>query len=101
MEFQKITIFLDITFHDKDLPKFLTKKWIEVYDQSEKKYNPNKEIIIKTSMLRSDFCDFSDAYILVTGNITVNKKRFTADDFEAPNNTADNANATNNANNNT
>ena len=101
MEFQKITNFLDITFDDKDLPKFFTKKWIEVYDQSEKKYNPNKEIIIKTSMLRSDFCDFSDAYILVTGNITVNKKRFTADDFEAPNNTADNANATNNANNNT
>ena len=101
MEFQYIVNVLDTTFDNKDLLKFVTKKWIEVYDQSEKKYNPNKEIIIKTSMLRSDFCDFSDAYILVTGNITVNKKRFTADDFEAPNNTADNANATNNANNNT
>ena len=32
----------------------------------------NKEIRIKTSMLRSDLCDYSDAYILVTGNIIVN-----------------------------
>ena len=74
MEFQKITNFLDTTSDDKDLPKFVTKKWIEVYDQSEKNYNPNKEIRIKTSMLRSDLCDFSDAYIVVKGTITVNKK---------------------------
>ena len=51
-------------------------------------------------MLRSDLCDFSDAYIVVKGNITVSKKTFTADDFEAPNNTAANATATNDANNN-
>ena len=43
MEFQKITNFLEITSHNKDLPKFATKKWIEVYDQSEGNYNPNKE----------------------------------------------------------
>ena len=71
MEFQKITNFLDITSDNKDLPKFVTKKWIEVYDQSEGNYNVNKEIRIKTSMLRSDLCDFSDAYIVVKGNITV------------------------------
>ena len=53
MEFQKITNFLDITSDDKDLPTFVTKKWIEVYDQSEKDYNSKKEIRIKTSMLRS------------------------------------------------
>ena len=88
MEFQKIVNFLDTTSDDKDLPRFVTKKWIEVYDQSEKNYNPNKEIRIKTSMLRSDLCDFNDAYIVVKGNITVNKKTFTANDFEAPNNTA-------------
>ena len=51
-------------------------------------------------MLRSDLCDYSDAYILVTGNITVVKKTFTAKDFEAPNNTVANANATNTGNNN-
>ena len=50
-------------------------------------------------MLRSDLCDFNDAYIVVKGNITVNKKTFTVDDFETPNNTAANANATNNVNN--
>ena len=71
MEFQKITNFLDITSDNKDLPKFVTKKWIEVYDQSEKNYNPNKEIRIKTSMLRSDLCNFNDAYIAVKGDITL------------------------------
>ena len=52
-------------------------------------------------MLRSDLCDYSDAYIIVKGNIIVNKKTFTADDFEAPNNTVNNANVTNTINNNT
>ena len=74
MEFQKIANFLDINSDNEDLPKFVTKKWIEVYDQSEGNYNVNKEIRIKTSMIRSDLCDYSDAYILVTGNITVVKK---------------------------
>ena len=74
MEFKKIVNFLDTTFDDKDLSRFVTKKWIEVYDQSEGNYNVNKEIRIKTSMLRSDLCDFSDAYIVVKGTITVTKK---------------------------
>ena len=69
MGFQKITNFLDTTRDDKELPRFVTKKWIEVYDQSEKNYNPNKEIRIKNSMLKSDLCDFSDVYI-VEGDIT-------------------------------
>ena len=51
-------------------------------------------------MLRSDLCDFSDAYIVVKGDITVTKKTFTADDIDAPNNTAANVTATNTANNN-
>ena len=52
----------------------LLKKSIEVYDQSEGNYNSNKEIRIKTSMIRSDLCDFNDAYIVIKGNVTVNKK---------------------------
>ena len=71
MEFQKIVNLLDTTSDDKDLPRFVTKKWIEVYDQSEKNYSINKEIRIKTPMLRSDLCDFSDVYIVVKGNIIV------------------------------
>ena len=100
MEFQKITNFLDTTSDNKDLPTFVTKNWIKVYDQSEGNYNVNKEIRIKKSMLRSDLCDFSDAYTVVKGNITVTKKAVTADDIDAPNNTAANVNATNTANNN-
>ena len=45
-------------------------------------------------MLGSDLCDYSDAYIIVKGNITFGKKTFTANDFDAPNNTAANATAT-------
>ena len=71
MEFQKIVNLLDTTSDDKDLPRFVTKKWIEVHDQSEKNYQVNKEIRIKTSMLRSDLCDFSDAYIVVKVTVTV------------------------------
>ena len=86
MEFQKIENFLNTTSDDKDLPRFVTKKWIEVYDQSEKSYNPNKEIRIKTSILRSDLCDFSDAYIVVKGTITAvrpdNAKRNKATAFK-------------------
>ena len=50
-------------------------------------------------MLRSDLCDFSDAYVVAKGEIIVTKKKFTADDIEVPNNTAANATAANNANN--
>ena len=67
---------------------------------NQKKINVNKEIRIKTPILRSDLCDFSEAYIVVKGNITVYKKIFTAGDFDVLNNTADNATATNRANNN-
>ena len=69
-EFQKIANFRDTTFDDKGVPRFPTKKWIEVYDQSGGNYNVNKETRIKTSMLRSDLFDFSDAYIVVKGTIT-------------------------------
>ena len=71
MEFQNIVHFLDATFDDKDLPRFVTKKWIEVYDQSAGNYNVNKEIRIKTLMLRSDLCNFSNAYIVLKRTITV------------------------------
>ena len=85
--------------YNKDLPRFFTKKWIEVYDQSQGNQDINKDIRIKTSMLRSDLCDFNNAYIVVKGNITINKKAFTVNDIKEPNNTAANANATNTANN--
>ena len=40
MEFQKILNFFNTNFYE-NLPIFITKKWVEVYDQSEKNYSPN------------------------------------------------------------
>ena len=71
MECQKIVNLLDITSDDEDFSRYVTTKFIEVQDQSEKNQNPNNEIRIKTPMLRSDLCDFSDAYIVVKGDITL------------------------------
>ena len=71
MEFQKIVNLLNTTSDDKDLPIFVTKKWIEVHDQSGRDYRINKAMRIETPMLRSDLCDFSDAYTVVKGYIAV------------------------------
>ena len=88
MEFQKIVTFLVTSSDDKDLPRFVTKKWIEVYDQPGGNCNVNKEIIIKKSMLRSDLCDFDNAYIVVKGDITarndVKRNKATAFKNNAP-----------------
>ena len=72
MEYQKITNLLSTTIDE--IPRFITKKWVEVYDQSgsaDDRYKPSKQVRFKTSMLRSDLCDFSDAYIVVKGDITL------------------------------
>ena len=71
VEFPKIVNLFHTTFDDKNLPRFATKNWIEVYDQSEKTYDVEKKIRIKTPKLRSDLCDFSDAYIVMKGVIVV------------------------------
>ena len=68
--FKKILNLLNATSDDEYLPWFFTKNWIEVYDQSERNNNVNKEIRILTPMLRSDLCNFSDAYV-VKGTIAV------------------------------
>ena len=47
------------------------KKWIEIIDLSSGQYSVNKNIRFKTSILRSDLGDYSDAYIVVKGRITV------------------------------
>ena len=69
MECQRIKNSLD-NIPDK-VPIFITKKSIEVHDQSREAHNTNKQIRFKTSMLRSDLCDFSDPYIVVKGIVTV------------------------------
>ena len=70
MEYQKIINFLGKTIDFAKLPKFSTRKWIEIFDQSSNTCNQNKDIKFKTPQLRSNLCDFNDAYIVVTGKIT-------------------------------
>ena len=82
MEYQKIANLLDNTSNQPS--KFRSKNWVEITDESRGTYAANKQIKFKTSMLRSSLCDYSDAYILVKGNITVNN---TAADGAAANNT--------------
>ena len=58
MEYQKIINLLG-SMSDK-VSRFITKKWIEVHDQSEGTCNTNKQIRFKTAILRSDLCDYND-----------------------------------------
>ena len=63
--------------------KFRTRDWVEINDGIRGAYCPNKQVRFKTAMLRSSLCDYSDTYILVKGNILVNKTAAAAAD---PNN---------------
>ena len=83
MEYKKIIKLLENAPNQKS--KFRTRNWIKINDDIRGAYSPNKQIRFKTAMLRSRLCDYSDAYIPVKGNITVN-------------NTAGAANAVNNTN---
>ena len=67
-------------------PKFRTKNWVEINGELRGMYNTNSEIKFETKMLKSSLCDWSDAYILVKGNKTVNN---TAAAGAAANNTND------------
>ena len=53
------------------LSKFRTKNWMEINDRSQGVYNTNSNIRFKTAMLKSSLCDYTDAYILVKGKITI------------------------------
>ena len=69
MEYQKIITLLD---NKRNQPtKFRTKNCVETNNEERGTYNINSQIKLKTSMLRSSLCDYSDAYILVSGTITV------------------------------
>ena len=68
MEYDKINNLLGS--ESKNLSKFVTREYVRVNSLSNT-YNKNKSSRFKTPMLRSDLCDYSDAYILVNGTITV------------------------------
>ena len=73
MESQKIVNLLD--HKDEDDPRFETRKWYLVNDHNNGNYNQGDDVryIVKfdTEIVRPFLCDYSDAYILVTGNIKV------------------------------
>ena len=68
MEYDKINNLLGS--ESENLSKFATREYVRVNSLSNT-YNENKSIRFKTPMLRSDLWDYSDAYILVNGTITV------------------------------
>ena len=68
MEYQKISNFLDNALNQPS--KFRTRNWLEINDKSRRTYTSN-EIKFKTKMLKSNLCDYADAYILVKGKITI------------------------------
>ena len=53
------------------LYRFRTKNWVEINDESKELYSANSDIRFKTTILRSNLCDYADAYILVKGTITI------------------------------
>ena len=70
MEYQKIANLKDDTPNQPS--KFRTRNRVEINDESRGAYNVNSQIKFKTTVLKSSLCDYSDAYILVKGTITIN-----------------------------
>ena len=67
MEHQKITNLLN----EANDSKFVTRKWNIVNDQSKVNYDLGNKIIYNAEVLKFNLCDYANAYILVTGDITV------------------------------
>ena len=80
MEYQKLANLIYDTSNQPS--KFRTRNWVEINDESRGAYNVNSQIKFKTTMLKSSLCDYSDAYILVKGTITINGRG--ADDAARP-----------------
>ena len=70
METQKIINLLNDSSNEES--KFATKNWYVIDIQTTKgKYKQGDTIKFETETIKSSLCDYSDAFILVTGNITV------------------------------
>ena len=71
METQKIVNLLNGS--DNKNSKFATKKWYVIDSESKGNYSHNDKIKFLTKSIESSLRNYSDAYILVTGNITVTR----------------------------
>ena len=67
MEHQKMLNLVD----EASDSKFVTRKWNISNDQSNANSNVGNKIIHNTEVLKSNLCDYKDAYILIRGGITV------------------------------
>ena len=72
METQKIVNLLGDANNESS--KFATRKWYVINDQNNTDYGEGNEdsttVKFETKVIKSNLCDYSDAYVLVTGNIT-------------------------------
>ena len=70
METQTIINLLNELSNEES--KFATKKWYVIYSQTEKeKYNQNNSKKFETESVKSSLCDYSDVFIVVTGDMTI------------------------------
>ena len=68
METQKIVNLLNSS--ENEYSKFATKKWYAIDSETSGAYSENEPIKFLTRSVESSLCDYSDAYILLTGNVT-------------------------------
>ena len=71
METQKVVNLLNGS--DNEYAKFATKRWYVIDSESKISYLHPDLIKVLTKSIESGLCDYSDAYVLVTGNITVTR----------------------------
>ena len=90
IEYQKGINFLDNNLNRQ--AKFRTTNRVEINDDTRRTYNTNSQIKCRTSMLKSSLCDYSDAYVLVKGTITIAPAPAPAANSDSNNNNNNNNN---------
>ena len=69
MEYPKRANLLHTTLYQPS--KFRTKNWIEINDESKESHGTGSEMNFKTTTLRSNLCDYADAYTLFKGTAII------------------------------
>ena len=73
MEYQKTINLLGNTKNEQS--KLRTRNWAEINDESPGTHKASNQIKFKVSVIRSNVCDYSDAYVLVRGTMTIDGGR--------------------------
>ena len=77
MEYQKIANLIDSASNQPS--RFRTKNWVDINDESRGGYSTGSHIKFKTTMLRSSFCEYADAYILLNYTTAITGAGYDAD----------------------